>query len=160
MCLLPLIRSSDELICACITLRHLPSSWRPRRPGHRPCIQDWDSLRWWAGMWSIPHWGQIWRVRHRRQNLAGGLWRPQYPSLHSADHSMKPTWTRPLPDTYRVLSVVLFTLQCERCCNTYWQQLKRKTKKGGGVYEHHFFQLVIKETTNPNGAHIGLPIIN
>lgn len=83
------------------TPKHLPSSWRLRRPDHRPCIQDWDSLSWWAGTWNIPHWGQIWRVQHRPRTLAAGLWRPQYPWLHSADHSMKPTWKRPLPDIYK-----------------------------------------------------------
>lgn len=54
-------------------------------------------------MWSIPHLGQIWRVQHRPRTLVAGLWRPQYPWLHSADHSMKPTWTRPLPDSHKHL---------------------------------------------------------
>lgn len=84
------------------TRRELPFSWRLRRLVHMPCIRDQDSLSWWAGMWSIPRWGQTWRVRPRTQTLAAGPWRPLYPWLHSADHNMKPTWTRPLPDSQNI----------------------------------------------------------
>lgn len=77
---------------------NLPSFWRQRRPGHRPCIRGWDSLRLWAGMWNIQHWGQIGRGQHRLQTPAAALELPLCPWLHSADHSMKPTWTRRPPD--------------------------------------------------------------
>lgn len=102
------------------TSRYIPFSWRLRRPDHKPCIQDQDSLSWWTGMLSIPHWGQIWRVQHRPQTLAAGLWQPLYPWLHSADHNMKPTLTRPLPDGH-----ITASLQCSqspRSSFCYWRQ--------------------------------------